>query len=102
MDLAVNLEAGKAVFDALSAKFGESYFRHDRYPQSSGAPDFPVRLRDDRITSSLAISETLKNVPVVSIDYVFADRSISEQARKWVESERDAIIKPTAEGVANG
>lgn len=102
MDVAVNPEGGKAAFAALTAKFGEQDCRHDRFPQASGAPDFPVRLRDGRITSSLAISETLKNVPVVSIDYVFADRSVSEMAEKWLNSQRESIIKPKAEGVANG
>jgi uncharacterized protein len=101
-DVAINPEAGKAVFKALSAKFGERHFRHDRYAQAGGAPDFPVRRRDDRINSSLAISETLKNLPVVSIDYVFADRSINEEAEKWLNSERQAIIKPKGEGVRNG
>jgi HD superfamily phosphohydrolase len=73
-DVRINPEAGKAIFDSLTEEFGSELFRHDRYPQKSGSPDFPVRTRDGEIVSSLAISETLNTVPVVSIDSVFADR----------------------------
>ena len=52
-DVRVNPEAGRAIFDGLRHEFGAEYFRHDRYQQSSGAPDFPVRLRNGEIASSL-------------------------------------------------
>ena len=96
-DMKINSEAGKAVFEALNAEFGSENFRHDRYPQGSGAPDFPVRMRDDRIVSSLAISETLNNVPVVSIDYVFAERTMVANAQKWLREHRANIIQPREE-----
>ncbi len=96
-DMKINSEAGIAVFEALNAEFGSENFRHDRYPQGSGAPDFPVRMRDDRIVSSLAISETLNNVPVVSIDYVFAERTKVANAQKWLREHRANIIQPREE-----
>ncbi len=96
-DVKINPEAEKAVFKALSAKFGDKYFRHDYYIQKGGAPDFPVRMRDDQIFSSLAISTALNTVPVVSIDYVFADRSILEKAKRWFEAKRETIIQPEKE-----
>jgi len=101
-DVRINPEAGKAIFDSLVAKFGSELFRHDRYPQRSGPPDFPVRTRDGEIVSSLAISETLNKVPVVSIDCVFADRSILGEASKWLEKERQIIIAPEDKGESNG
>ncbi len=97
-DARVNLEAGKEIFNAVAAQYGEQYFRHDRYPQSSGAPDFPVRMRDGGIESSFDISETLRKVPVVSIDNVFADRSVIEAAEKWLQGRKAEIIKPQMEG----
>lgn len=96
-DIEVNPEAGNAVFVALKSQFGADNFRHDRYRQKSGAPDFPVRLRDGQIVSSLSISETLKTVPVVSVDYVFAERAIMNKANDWLQKNRVEIIKPKEE-----
>ena len=96
-DVQVNPEAGNAVLDALSTQFGGEYFRHDRYHQRAGPPDFPVRLRDGQTVSSLAFSETLNHVPIVAVDYVFADRSILSQAAAWLKAHRGYIVKPTGD-----
>ena len=92
-DLEINLEAGKVVFEALSTEFGDSQFRSDRYYQRSGAPDFPVKLRDGQVVSSLVKSEALSRIPVVSIDYVFAERSVFENAKEWLSENRTEIIQ---------
>ena len=96
-DVSRTPEPGESVFKALKETFGDEYFRHDRYHQKSGAPDFPVRMRDDRIVSSTAFSEALSNVPVVSVDHVFADRSCFDEASKWLDENRDTIIQPEKE-----
>lgn len=96
-DVKINPEAGEAIFNTLKSKYGKEHFRHDRYRQSSGAPDFPVQMRDGRIVSSLALSETLKNIPVVSVDHVFADRSCFKKAHNWLKENRHDIIELTQE-----
>lgn len=101
-DVAINPEAGRTLYDAMTRKFGSEKFRHDRYPQESGAPDFPVRMRDGEVFSSLDVSETLNKVPVVSIDYVFADRSVISEATVWMKTEKAKVIKPGEEGETNG
>lgn len=101
-DVKVNPEAGKALFNALGEEFGSEHFRHDRYQQRSGAPDFPVRMRDGKIVSSLAISDTLNHVPVVSVDYVFADRSVFAKAEKWLGEHRAEIIQLRGEETSHG
>ena len=101
-DVKINPEAGKAFFDALSTEFGGEHFRHDRYHQSTGAPDFPVRMRDGQIVSSLAVSETLNHVPTVSVDYIFAERPIVSKANEWLRSHRADIVKPREEEADNG
>jgi uncharacterized protein len=101
-DVKINPEAGNAVFEALNSGFGAEQFRHDRYQQRSGAPDFPVRMRDGQIVSSLAVSETLNTVPVVSVDYIFADRSIYDRADDWLKKNRIDIITPKQEEESNG
>jgi hypothetical protein len=101
-DVKINPEAGKSVFEALSTEFGQEHFRHDRYHQSTGAPDFPVRMRDGQIVSSLAVSDTLNRVPIVSVDYVFAERSIVSKASAWLRKHRADIVKPREEEGDNG
>jgi HD superfamily phosphohydrolase len=96
-DVQTNPEAGTAVFGALGTQFGAEHFRHDRYHQSTGPPDFPVRLRDGQIVSSLAVSETLNHVPVVSVDHVFAERSILSEANEWLRAHRVDVVKPKRE-----
>lgn len=83
-------------------EFGEEHFRHDRYPQKGGAPEFPVRLQDERIVSSIALSETLRNVPPISIDYVFCNREIFDKVKKWLDENRGKIIQPEREGESDG
>lgn len=101
-DAQVNPEAGIAVFNALKEEFGAEFFRHDRYPQKSGSPDFPVLLHDEQIVSSLSVSHALKNVPVVSLDYVFAERSIFDRASRWLKKHREEIIQLRKEVSDNG
>ena len=97
-DVEINPEAGRQIFDALCEHFGAEHFRHDRYKQRGGAPDFPVRLRDGRIASSMAMSGVLREVPVVSTDYVFADRATVDKAKSWLGANRKDIVKAAKEG----
>jgi HD superfamily phosphohydrolase len=96
-DVKINPEAGQAVFGSLSAQFGADHFRHDRYHQSAGPPDFPVQLRNGEVVSSLAASSALNHVPIVSVDYVFAARSIFSKASEWLSDHRTKIVKPQKE-----
>ena len=96
-DVRVNPEAGRAVFGGLVEEFQPDYIRSDHYRQRSGAPDFPVRMRDDDVVSSLRVSETLNQLPVVSMDYVYVERSLYERARRWVDQNREQVIQPQEE-----
>jgi uncharacterized protein len=101
-DAEINPEAGEAIFYALCTEFGAEHFRHDRYRQKGGAPDFPVRMRDNRIASSLLVSDILTKVPVVDIDCVFADQGIVTKAERWLKQHREEAIKPQKEGGVDG
>ena len=101
-DVRINPEAGKAVFKGLCNQFGMTYFRHDRYQQTGGAPDFPVRMHDDKVVSSLDISDVLGQVPVVSVDYVYAMPEIVEDAKKWLDAQKDRLIAPSREEDTHG
>ena len=96
---------GRAVFEALRGEFGGDMFRRDHYHQRGGSPDFPVRMRDGRKVSSLVVSQALGKVPVTSVDYVFADRSVSSDAERWIAENRKRIVQPPGEdeeGAGNG
>ena len=96
-DVRLNPEAGKAVFNGLVGEFGADRIRGDHYRQRSGAPDFPVKLRDGRVVSSLNVSDTLKRLPVVSMDYVYAERSLYDRASEWLQEHRKDVIRPEEE-----
>ncbi len=95
-DTKINTESSKAVFEAACSKFGPEHFRQDPYTQKGGPPDFPVLMRDGRIESSWAASRTLQQVPIVAVDFVFADRGVFDDATAWLQRERNNIIQPTA------
>ncbi|MBF0463538.1 MAG: HD domain-containing protein [Nitrospirae bacterium] len=101
-DKDINLEAGQAIYESAKDKFGDDFVKHDYSHQKSGAPEFPVKMPDEQIVSSLAIPSTLSNMPVVSIDYVFADREILPKAMKWLKVKKDEIIQMKIEEKKDG
>jgi HD superfamily phosphohydrolase len=92
-DVQVNPNAALAVFQALQDQFGAGRFRHDRHTQKSRATEFPLKLRDGRITSAAAFSQTLGNLPTLAVDHVFADPAVFEKAAKWLATNRSSIIR---------
>lgn len=95
-DVALNIEAGQAVFEAAKQQFGTDKVRHDSYKQKGSPPDlnFPVLLtRDENIVWSIARSETLKNLPFSAVDYVFIRREELDAAKSWLDANRTAIIQ---------
>jgi len=87
-----NRQAAKAVFDAAKEKFGGDKVEFDNPPQKQSGVEFPVRLRDGRIASSMAESEVLAKLPIVAIEYVFVAPEIRDDAEKWLELNREQII----------
>ena len=85
--------AGEAIFEALGTHFDPDDFRHDRYTQKGGAPDFPVLIDDRTTLSSLAVSSVLTHLPIISVDYVFVERSVEDKARTWLENHRQDVVK---------
>ena len=54
-------------------------------------------MRDGQVVSSLDASATLNQVPVVSVDHVFAERSVLSKGNQWLKANRANIIKPKRE-----
>lgn len=92
-DLEVNLEPGKAVYEALGKKFGNDQIRHDQYSQRGASLEFPVLCKDGNIFSSLFLSEVLNSIPLISIDNVYIDPIYKDEGIKWVEKNKQIILE---------
>jgi len=92
-DIAINPEAGTAVYQALRQQFGNEHFRRDAYKEKAGPPDFPVLARDGRCHSSMLMSDTLRQLPVVAVDYVFVSPEMRQECEVWLENNRGDIIR---------
>ena len=91
-DFEKNPDAANAIFEAACEEYGEENVRIDLYKQSNKGHEFPVLTDDGRIVPSLELSDTLKNVPIVAVDYVFIDHEIREDARIWKKQNLESII----------
>lgn len=97
VDLKVNKNASRAVFEAACERYGDSMVRFDTYKQRGGGIDFPVYTRDSRVLSSLSLSETLEHIPVVAIDYVFINPEKRADAEVWRDKNLERIISSRVE-----
>lgn len=96
-DARLDPDAGEAVFAAASREFGEENVRREKKKPSSQPLDFPVLFPDGRVASSLSVSETLRALPAISIEYIFIRPDLRDRAMKWLESNRPKIITPRSE-----
>ena len=91
-DVNENPDSAKAVFKAACDKFGVNNVRKDNYKQHGNGHEFPVITDDNQILSSLELSDTLKNVPIVAVDYVFINPDLYQDAQKWKKENIQTII----------
>ena len=96
-DREINPGALEAVYAAASEEFGADLVRYDYYPQKGGGKNFPVRAKDNTILQSVALSDTLNQVPIATAGFVFIDSSLLEKARKWLDDKRLEILEPQKE-----
>ena len=92
VDLALNQEAGKVVSQSFIDRYGEDRVRWDNYVPSGHLIDFPVLQPDDRILSSLEISDLLQRIPISAIDFVFVHPSIRDDAQDYFRQHREEIL----------
>lgn len=91
-DQKMNRRSNQWIFNAACDRFGDTEVRYDSYLQESNGLDFPVLARDNRIMSSLSLSDTLTRVPIVAIDYVFVSLECRKKAEIWLKDNRKEII----------
>jgi HD superfamily phosphohydrolase len=82
----------KQIAQAASDKFGMDKIRYDSYPPKDSTIDFSVRERDEKIVSAHSRSQVLKKIPAAASDYVFVDKKILPQAKKWYEDNKSDLL----------
>lgn len=97
IDVNINPEAGAAVYEQLCYSLGAENVRRDVYKPKGGPPEFPVQLQNGDIESSLSVSDVLQQLPVVSTDFVFVERSRYDEASQWLRTNRERVIEPVKE-----
>jgi HD superfamily phosphohydrolase len=96
-DLRTNPDAAKAIRDAAYGQFSDTDVHYDSYKEKGRALDFPVLTRDGRVVSGLTLSETLRRIDVVAVDYVFIKPELYRDADEWLHHNRPGIIAPKVE-----
>lgn len=97
MDVARTRKPGYAIAQAAAAEFGAENVRYDGYRPKGEAPDFPVLMSDGSVAPSRTASGALQQLPAVAVDSVYIAPSLKESAKKWLQSNRDAIIGSSEE-----
>jgi HD superfamily phosphohydrolase len=82
-----------AIAAAAAERFGEANVRYGASPRRPDPPDFPVRERDGHSFSSLSLSDVLRTLPASRDEYVFVAPEIRDEAKTWIENERERIIE---------
>lgn len=93
-DVTVNARSAEAVAGAAADLYGQESVHYFSYTEKNRALDFPVRQHDGRVVSCLSVSDVLRNVPVVSVEYVFIAPKHRDAAKKWLDEKRAEVIAP--------
>jgi HD superfamily phosphohydrolase len=96
-DVALYPEAATAIYQAAVEKFGSENVRYRDSRKPAGTVDFPVRDRDGKSVSSLALSQALQQLPEPKNEFVYVVRERRKDARKWVDLNRQAVIEAAAQ-----
>lgn len=87
------LDAGAVIFAAVIEKFGEANVRFDSYRQKSNPSDFPVLCDGGIVQSSLSLSEVLVKTPLTAVDFIFCEKEIADEVRRWIEANQIDILR---------
>jgi metal-dependent amidase/aminoacylase/carboxypeptidase family protein len=93
-DQTLNLSSVDLVYEAARKEFGEEAVRRDRHTSEAASEDFPVRLRDGSIASSLTMAPTFVygQGPRFQVDSVFIDPDGKEKANLWLSENKAKIL----------
>jgi HD superfamily phosphohydrolase len=96
-DIQQNPKATAAVVRFLVDKYGADSVHLSPYTETNRRTDFPVRLMDGRVVSSLSASTVLSTIPVVMAEFVYVSGDRAQEAKQCVKNDTANIIKPYQE-----
>ena len=82
-------QPGLAIYKALREEYGYSNVYHKPYTERVRSYDLRVLGRDDRITSEVAL---LESIPSIAFDFVFVDPEHEVKASEWLDANREHIL----------
>ena len=91
-DREANSDPLAAIAEACERRYGDENVRVRSYPPSQAQTDFPVLSSDGSVESSHALSDPLRNIPVVDVKFVLIDPDVASEARQWIRSEKNSIL----------
>ncbi|HMG05858.1 MAG TPA: hypothetical protein VK581_10370, partial [Chthoniobacterales bacterium] len=83
----------KKLTAALKAEFGEENVLFSEYIEKGGPAEFPVELKDGRRSSSVAVSQVLKSLPIVSVGYIFIEPTLRDRAQQWMDKNKARVLR---------
>ena len=93
IDQEVSMFSVDKVEQALKSQFDSSKFRRDTHRPQNQQFSFPVFSRGERIQDSVTMSDTFKRPQTFAVDYVFVEPRLRDEAKRWLESNKGAIIR---------
>jgi hypothetical protein len=100
-DTLQNVRIGDAIESAAWDEFGPEMIKRPKpYTQRSAVIDFPVKLSDGRVTSALAESDVLQELPPIASDVVYVEPTLRDKAKRWLEGRLPNLLRqvPREEG----
>ena len=89
-DVELDPDTASKIGQRAKDRFGDKVRYAKRYDKG-GEVDFPVLMDDGNISSSKAVSEVLRRIPVITEEHVYVDRSILRDAENWMHKELDQL-----------
>ena len=83
-NLSDSKKPGEVIYADACDRYGEENIRYDSYDKGGKPCDFPVKMRDESIVSSLGISDMLNRIPAFALEFVFVHPEMHEGAREWL------------------
>lgn len=96
-DVKIYQKPGVAICAALKENFEPELISNREYDENEPVFNFPVLNSNNDITSSTSISQVLTNMPLLSIDEVFAAPEIRDEVVKWLKENRVRVLTDAAQ-----
>jgi hypothetical protein len=94
-DIEKNPNSVKIIYENAKNEFGDEFVKYatpkGKKSDNPISLDFPVRTRENRIENALYLSEI--TIPEPWVEYVLVAPEIKDNAKKWLDSTKDSIIR---------